>query len=536
MAEAPIHSRNLRFRYPLQDSWVLDALSFHIVAGESVLVAGRSGSGKSTLLRTLNGLVPHFTGGRLSGELWVAGCSPVANGPRGMSNHVGFVQQDADAQFVVDTVEDELAFGMENQALSAQLMADRIEDILSKLGLLHLRHRHIHSLSGGEKQRVAIAAAVAVRPPILVLDEPTSQLDPQSAEDVLEAVRHLNQSLGMTTIVSEHRLERVLPYAGRLFFLPGPGAPALAGTPQEILAQMPFAPPLARLGRELGWDPVPLTVEQARPLAAGLNLRPRSRPGPGTSGSVCARVDKVHYAYGDVPALGGVSLCLREGQVMALMGRNGSGKSTLLRLLVGLLSPRQGRITINGLDTQQSELSQIIAEVGYVPQDPASLLFADTVRQELAFTCQAHHLPPAAVERYLDILGLAALAERYPRELSVGERQRVAVAAILVAEPRIVLLDEPTRGMDWLEKESLARQLRGLAAQGRSVVIATHDVELVAECADRMVILEKGEVAADGSVREVMRQAPMFASQVYRLFGNTRMITVRDVLQAVGAQ
>jgi energy-coupling factor transport system ATP-binding protein len=508
-------------------------MSLSIDSGESVLITGRSGTGKSTLLRTLNGLVPHFTGGRLSGSVRVDGLDPFALGPHGMSTRVGFVQQEPESQFVVDTVEDELAFGLENHGVADHLIAARILQILRDLDMGHLRLRPIHSLSGGEKQRVAIAAAIALQPPILVLDEPTSQLDPQSAEDTLSAVRHLNQDLGLTTILSEHRLERVLPYTDRLVFLAERGKAPLSGPVQQVLPEMPYAPPLVRLARELGWTPLPLTVEDALECAAATNLEPEPTfAGQGVAGPVCATVQDVGFSYGAIPALSGVNLEMHEGEVVALMGRNGAGKTTLLKLLVGLLRPRQGRVTIGGLDTQRHDVVEIIRRVGYVPQDPGSLLFSDTVRQELEFTCSAHHISASVVDGCLEALGLLGLADRYPRELSVGERQRVAVAAIMVAEPRILLLDEPTRGMDWPEKEALASFLRRLTAEGRTVVIATHDVELVASCADRAIVLEVGRVIADGAVGKVMRQVPLFASQMVRLFGNPRMVTVDDVLKA----
>jgi energy-coupling factor transport system ATP-binding protein len=534
MSPISVVLNRLSFSYPLADSPVLKDVSLSIQSGDLVLVAGKSGAGKSTLLRTLNGLVPHFTGGRLSGSLRVDGLDPITTGPHGMSTRVGFVQQEPESQFVVDTVEDELAFGLENHGVPDHLIARRIQHILSDLDLGHLRLRPIHSLSGGEQQRVAIAAAIALQPPILVLDEPTSQLDPQSAEDTLSAVRHLNQDLGLTTILSEHRLERVLPYTDQLVFLPERAKAPLSGPVQQVLPKMPFAPPLVRLARELGWTPLPLTVGDALPRIAAMSLHAGNPHGGHRAiGPVCVAVQDVSFAYGAVPALSSVNLEIREGEVVTLMGRNGTGKTTLLKLLVGLLRPQPGRVTVGGLDTQRHDVVEIIQRVGFVPQDPGSLLFSDTVRQELEFTCAAHHMSAAAVDASLAALGLQDLADRYPRELSVGERQRVAVAAIMVAEPRILLLDEPTRGMDWPEKEALATFLRRLAAEGRAVVIATHDVELAARCADRAVVLEGGRVLADGPVGIVMQQVPLFASQMLRLFGNPHMVTVDDVLEAL---
>jgi len=255
---------DLSYYYPDSSKPVLDHISLDISEGEFVLVIGPSGSGKSTLLRCLNGLVPHFTGGRLAGRVQVAGRDPADLGPRGMSDLVGFVLQDPEAQFVADVVEDELAFGMENLGLAPPIMRKRIEEVLDQLDIAGLRHRRVSSLSGGERQRVAIAAVLTLQPRVLVLDEPTSQLDPQAAEEVLTVLHQLNHDLGLTVILSEHRLERVLQFTDRVIYLRGNGVPPVIGSPRRVIAHSDLAPPLVRLGRELGWDPLPLTLKEAR--------------------------------------------------------------------------------------------------------------------------------------------------------------------------------------------------------------------------------------------------------------------------------
>jgi energy-coupling factor transport system ATP-binding protein len=577
-----IQLHNLSFSYPNADRPVLREMCLEIHSGEFIVVVGPSGSGKSTLLRTLNGLVPHFSGGRIAGRVQVDGHDPIAEGPHRMSTVVGLVQQDPEAQFVVDTVEDELAFGMENQGVAPALMRKRIEEVLDQLAIAHLRQRRISSLSAGEKQRVAIGSVLTLQPRVLVLDEPTSQLDPQAAEEVLNTLRQLNADLGLTIILSEHRLERVVQYANRIVYIPALGENPLVGKPPDVLLQVPFAPPLVQLAKALGWRPVPLTIEDARPFAAHMHLRqaqaspsrstfpaknagwstdaarrvaPSSlatngderQAGPrgpnGATGQAAGSpahvagpahidVQEVWYNYNGVDALRGISLQAQGGELIALMGCNGSGKTTLLKQMVGLLHPRRGHVIAHGLDTREATVEALIQQVGYVPQDPNSLLFADTVRQELEFTRRAHSLSPGDTDRWLATLGLAGLGERYPRDLSVGERQRVALAAILVAEPMTLLLDEPTRGLDPLEKRALAQFLQAQAAQGRAVIMATHDVELAAECAHRVIIIHDGQVVADGPARQVMSQSLTFASQVNKLFGDPRLLTVQDVLEA----
>ena len=535
----------------------LHDLSVQIEEGEFVLVVGPSGAGKSTFLRCLNGLVPHFYGGKLSGQVRVAGRDPVALGPQGMAHTAGMVFQDPESQFVADQVEDELVFGMENQALPPALMRKRVEEVLDQLTIAHLRGRRINTLSGGEKQRVAIAAVLTMNPEVLILDEPTSQLDPQSAEEVLVAIRRLNEDLGLTIILAEHRLERVVQFVDRVLYLPGGHGPALLDEPRAVMAAISINPPLVALGKAKGWRPLPLTVKQARRFvprdqrslaversaaAESATLATGHAPAtdqPAGGGTRLAVVDQASFSYDGREALRAVSLELRSGEIVALMGRNGSGKSTLLKLLAGLHKPSRGSVRLvpagqGGIDTRSAALDEIVRVVGYVPQNPGALLFKDTVLEELAFTRQGHKLPadPAADRALLARLGLAGQAERYPRDLSSGQRQRAALAAILVAEPQVLLLDEPTRGLDYEQKEALAAILLELRRQGRAILLATHDVELVARSADRVVLLGEGQVVVDGPTRQVMTGSLVFASQVNKLYRDPRYLVVEDALDA----
>ncbi len=555
-----ISFQHVTYRYPQPAGSqpaapALDDLSVQIDEGELILVIGPSGAGKSTFLRCLNGLTPHFYGGQLSGQVQVAGRDPVALGPQGMAHAVGMVFQDPETQFVADQVEDELVFGMENQALPPALMRKRVEEVLDQLTIAHLRGRRMSTLSGGEKQRVAIASVLTMNPDVLVLDEPTSQLDPQSAEEVLVAIRRLNEDLGLTVILAEHRLERVVQFVDRVLCLPGPGGQTLLDDPRTVMAAVDLNPPLASLGKAKGWPPLPLTVKQARRfLPRGRSSLAMERSAAAESATLAAdgarraaqpaaatpalaTVEGVSFDYRGHPALRGVSFALQPGEVVALMGRNGSGKSTLLKLLAGLHKPGRGsvRLTRAGqeiLDTRSAPLEEIVRLVGYVPQNPGALLFKDTVLEELAFTRQGHKLPPdpAADRALLARLGLAGQAERYPRDLSSGQRQRVALAAILVAEPALLLLDEPTRGLDYAQKEALSAILLEQRRLGRAVLLATHDVELAARCADRVLLLGDGQVVVDGPTRQVMTGSLIFASQVNKLYRDPRYLVVEDAL------
>ena len=532
-----IELRQVTYTYPDAHISVLRDLSLKVEEGEFLLLIGNSGSGKSTLLRCLNGLVPHFYGGTLSGTVHVAGHDPVALGPRGMSQVVGFVLQDPESQFVVDSVEDELAFAMENHNLAPSVMRKRVEEVLDQINISHLRHRKINTLSGGEKQRVAIGAVLTLQPQVLVLDEPTSQLDPQAAEEVLTTVQKLNADLGLTVILSEHRLERVVQYADRLVYLPGDGGSPVIGSPQEVLPQVDLEPPLVRLAKSLGWKPLPLTIKDGRRFARAMNLPPPHERRPlrpvdtvRSDDGLMMRVKNVWFSYDGQEALRGVDLSVAPGEFVALMGRNGSGKTTLLKHIVGLLRPERGKVELFGEDIRSKDVEDIARMVGYVPQNPGSLLFADTLREELDFTRRSHGLETGGYHDLLDSLHLSQHADSYPRDLSGGERQRAAMAAILVADPDIILLDEPTRGLDYHQKRALASFLAKKRQEGKAIVMSTHDVELVALCAERVVILAEGQVIVDGPARRVMSDSMVFSSQMAKLFGDDRFVTVDDVL------
>ena len=534
---------HVTFTYPQSTQPALRDISLELAAGDLVLLIGHSGAGKSTLLRCLNGLVPHFSGGVLSGNVRVNGLDPVAAKPQVMSRHVGFVFQDPESQFVMDRVEDEIAFALENAAMPPQEMRVRVEETLDLLDLEPLRDRALATLSGGEKQRVAIAAALALRPDVLVLDEPTSQLDPKSAEDVLSALVRLNQDLGLTVILAEHRLERVLPFVDTVVYLPRDGAPQV-GPPATIMATADLAPPLVQVARLLDWTPVPLTIKDGLRFSRRMEIAPNAAmaaPSPPAAGDdAILRVDNTTVDYATQRALDGVNMDVRGGEVLAVMGRNGSGKSTLLRSMVGLVRPQHGAIRLRGASIAGREVADICREVGYLPQDPNALLFAEHVLDELEITLRNHGLmsaqgstPPIAPLDLLRELGLGHKVHAYPRDLSVGERQRVALGAIMVTQPAVLLLDEPTRGLDYDAKEALVRLLRGWCGRGMAVVLVTHDVELAAQLADRVVLMSQGQVIAVGTPATVMAASPLFAPQVARLFPGSGWMTTDDVRRAV---
>ena len=415
------------------------------IEGGLTVVAGHSGGGKSSLLRVFNGLVPHFHGGRISGRAEVGGHDILETPTRILARTVGFVFQDPELQTVYATVDREVAFGLENAAVPAAEIPARVEEALEEAGIGHLAGRPTSTLSGGERQRVALASALAVKPQLVVLDEPTSQLDPDGAALVLAAARRI-AAQGRSVIVSEHRLHALMGAADQLVVVED-GAVAVID-PRGWRAPQFSAPPRHR--EQAGGD-----VICAGAAAAGFDGRP-----------LLERID----------------LVVRSGEVVALMGPNGGGKTTLLRLLAGLLSPMAGTV------------ERLPGRIAYLPQNPAALLHRPTVRDEVQFTIDrsGDHGEPGAI---LAELSLQHVAGRYPRDLSSGERQRAAVAAVLPGTPRLVLLDEPTRGMDAGARDALVRLIVRLRDGGSAIVVATHDAELRAAVADRVLTVAGGTVA-----------------------------------------
>ncbi|MFF9017239.1 ABC transporter ATP-binding protein [Streptomyces sp. NPDC014870] len=655
-----IRFENVSVRYGDEAAPTLQGIDLTIPEGELVLLVGPSGVGKSTLLGAVSGLVPHFTGGTLTGRVTVAGRDTRTHKPRELADVVGTVGQDPLAHFVTDTVEDELAYGMESLGLAPAVMRRRVEETLDLLGLAELRDRPIATLSGGQQQRVAIGSVLTPHPRVLVLDEPTSALDPAAAEDVLAVLQRLVHDLGTTVLMAEHRLERVVQYADQVLLLPD----GVMGPPAEIMAISPIHPPVVSLGRLAGWSPLPLTVRDARRMASGLRsrlegrvpeagaagtapagllphpapsrdrgLRPRT-PGPQTPDGLntpaeptetAAPAQRVEAAVqhgpdtssrqrdqgaqqgpetdtptarreaaaqqapgaaapGDQPPTsprrgfgkgrgGGISLFRRRtrattdttpspnaplidvralgvrrgrvealrrvdlqvdaGETVALMGRNGAGKSTLLSALVGIVEPTSGTALVAGRVPHRADPRELIRHVGLVPQEPRDLLYADTVGAECSAADADADATPGTCRALVSELLPGVADDTHPRDLSEGQRLALALAVVLTGRPPLLLLDEPTRGLDYAAKARLVAHLRALAAAGHAIVLATHDVELAAELAHRVVILAGGEVVADGPTAEVVVSSPAFSPQVAKILAPQPWLTVEQVREAL---
>ena len=534
MPDPLVLMRDFSFRYPGAGSAALDAIDLEVSEGEFCVLAGRSASGKSTLLRALCGLVPHFHGGDVAGIARICGLDLRDAGPAELGERVGFVAQEPESQVVSATPRAEIELPLETSGQGAAGRARAVEEVALALGIEALLTRPTASLSGGELQRVALAAALAGRPSLVLLDEPTSQLDPVAGDELIGVLRRLNEEWGTTVILAEHRLERCLASADRVISVAA-GRIAFDGSPAgfgewSVAADPALATPVARLFSLAGLHPVPIAVKQARRelrsrsivVESGTAVAPetgvrgsrRGLLGPRRRGEAALDVRELWVALDDgggpVDVLRGATLRIEPGERVALMGRNGAGKSTLLRTIAGVQPALRGR-------------AKTPRGCALVPQRPGDLLLAESVGEEL---------PGAPGAAALKLVGLEGLLDSDPRDLSGGQRQRLALAVAMAgraepgAAPGVICLDEPTRGMDRARKADLDAWLARLSAGGSAVLIATHDVEFAAEAAERVVILGNGEVLADGRADEILAGGWYFSTEVARALGASGATTV----------
>jgi energy-coupling factor transporter ATP-binding protein EcfA2 len=540
MAAAILSFEHVTYHYPGVERAALQDVSFTLEPGEFCLLAGLSGQGKSTLLRAACGLAPHFHGGRFAGRVTLAGLDTREHGPARLGTLAGALFQDPETQLVMSSVRSELALAQESRGRSAAAVARGVEEVALALGIDQLLDRPTHQLSGGEQQRVALGAALAGRPRLLLLDEPTSQLDPVAGDELIALLRRLNQESDTAILLAEHRLERCLSSADRVIAV-SDGRIAHDGAPREFLewaagAEPALQTPGAKLFALAGLSPPPVGVKQARATlrrhgllgedasggvgdgacgAAGGNAGPVGDDARGAAeasrfaglaslararrrarGEAALELRHVWHEILRGPAiLRGVDLRVEPGESIALMGRNGAGKSTLLRHAAGLLAPTRGRIRSSG-------------RVALLLQNPGDYFLHDRLDREASAQALAR-------------AGLRGLEDRNPRDLSGGERQRLALAIVTDGErdPAVLALDEPTRGMDRLAKAELAAHLQTRARQGQAVIVATHDPEFACACATRAILLAEGRVIADGPTAELLAGGWYFATETARILG-----------------
>ena len=513
-----LHFEDVSYRYPAVEPWTLQELNLDISQGESVLLAGASGSGKSTFCRTCTGLIPHFHGGELIGQIFLDGLNTREHPVYQLFSLAGLVFQNSDAQLFNQTVEAELAYGLESLGLSTSEIERRLARASELIGLGPLLSRSPCTLSGGEKQRVALGAILALGPRVLLLDEPFTHLDPEGAE----ALRNILQTIrneGIAVIVVEHRLHEVIADFGRLIVL-HEGRVAADGPPGQVINRDVSSyglnlPPLIRYFRTSGWEGVPLTVEEAlhwlknQKLTETVDLDyPLSRKvglGEFANRKPVVEIDDVWFKYDGFPALRGISLTLVQSECVALVGRNGAGKTTLVKHLNGLLKPNQGKVEVLGRNTLKTPVAELARHVGFAWQNPNDQLFQANVRDEILTGLRTlHAYDPVWCHKLFERFNLNGLLDRSPFQLSEGQKKRVSFASALAVQPGLVVLDEPTAGQDEPFRQELGKLIKELRAEGRTVVLVTHDLEFAAEHASRWVALANGRIVADGIPEEVM--------------------------------
>lgn len=527
-AEPAIVVKDLSFRYPGTDRDALRNVDLTIERGDFVAVVGGNGSAKTTLCKTFNGLVPHYWNGDFAGAVHVGGVDTWDSSVAELSSRVGYVYQDFQNQLVRPTVRDEVAFGPLNFGHADH--AERTAEALDALGITHLADRFVWQLSGGQAHLVALAAVLALRPEVIVVDEPVAELDPARAREIYLRLRELNTRHGITVVTIEHHAEFVAEFA-RSVVLMADGAPVWHLPVQEAMdrhgdlrAHGIPAPDAVALTAAAGAEQVALDVPSAVAV-----LRERLRPAPAMEGSradgtaatdgtaeadgpgeVVASLHGVSHGYRGVDGalstvLDDLSLELRAGERVALVGTNGAGKSTLMRLLTGLIVPRAGTVTVDGIDTRTRSAARLADHVSYLDQHPQRMFLKDTVREDVALFPRGRKVPDAEaiVDRILDEVGLTALAERDGRTLSGGQQRRSTLGIGLAMRPRLLLLDEPTSSLDIRSRADVTAMLAALAETVRCAVVATHDMDLVAAWATRVIVLDQGKVLADATPREL---------------------------------
>jgi energy-coupling factor transporter ATP-binding protein EcfA2 len=527
----------LSFRYPTSHDWVLRDVNLTVAEGEFVAITGPSGAGKTTLCMCLNGIIPNTIEGDYRGSVAVFGREAASSEVFEMARTVGITFQEPEAQLFGLTVEEEVAFGPENYGLPQDELEERVGRALELLRLEEFRSKSPYNLSGGQKQRVALASVLALRPRLLVMDEPFTELDPVGKMEVSDAIEQLRKQSNVTIILVEHDAEEIARHADRVVLLDG-GRVVLDKPTEEFFSDVPTlhlhgvrCPQVTELFHTLRtrrmWEGViPTTIEDgARALAeaiAGSTIRvvPRNTTG-GTSGEEVVKFDHVSYVYPDgTTALSDVSLSIRRGEYVGLVGQNGSGKTTLARMMIGLLRPSKGSVVIAGQDSRHMSVAQIARKIGYLFQNPDHQIFSSTVFDEVAFGPRNLGFQEAEVrskvENSLSKVGLLSLSATHPLFSSRGERQRIALASVLSMGPEVLVLDEPTTGQDWLNNIRILDIVDELNSSGTTIVMISHNMQFIAERTRRLVVMKGGSVFIDGPTRDVFSQADRLSEAFIR--------------------
>jgi energy-coupling factor transporter ATP-binding protein EcfA2 len=522
------------YMYPRSAQPVLRDISLQVHRGEFLGLIGATGAGKTTLCLAVNGIVPQFYGGRFFGRATVVGLDTVEHPVSELARHVGSVFQDPETQLISTSVENEVAFALENLRVPREEIQARIPRVLAAVRLEGTEHKHPHELSGGQKQRLAIAAALAMQPDLLVLDEPTSQLDPVGAEEVFAVVRELNRELHMTIVMTSHAAEEMAEHADRIALLSA-GRLVTVGKPAELYAQVDLLeqhslrpPQVAHtfyMMRQKGL-PIRDVPVRLRPALTALDalrhecqvVLPQAQPESQVrSGEPLLSVRDLYHTYPDgSEALRGVSLDIHRGEYVLIIGQNGAGKTTLVKHFLSLLQPTAGTVVVGGTDSRKLAASELARRIGYVAQNPDDQIFSSTVGDEVAFALRNLHYPAQEVKartmESLQAMGLLEVRDQHPLSLPKGDRARIVIAAILAMKPEILILDEPTTGQDFQGARYILDISRQLHQMGKTVIVITHHLYLMPEYAQRVIVMGKGTILLDAPIRPAYHQVELLRS------------------------
>ena len=548
--------KDVSYTYHHSSTPALQHITSEIKEGAFVVVMGHGGSGKSSLCYAMSGLIPHFFRGDYTGQIKIGGIETSGSSVCELSKKAGLVFQDFEAQLFSTNVELELAFGLENQRLSRDEIGKRIDRYLRFVGLAGMNHRDTATLSGGQKQRLAIGAVLAMEPAVMVLDEPTTDLDPEGRAQILSLSEALKNDR-RTLVLTDHDPDTAAR-ADEVWLLRD-GQIAARGKPQQILtdsAQLASCgvkpAPTVALFRAMGWPGQPLTVEEALSLIAKHNLRPCKtkepsvQPAKMSAGPVILEARDVSFCYGEssVPVLQNINVTIHEGEFVAIVGQNGSGKTTLAKHFNGLLKPSSGQMMVRNKPTTSLKHRELARLAGYVFQNPDHQIFSPTVREEVGFGLKVLGIEQARITKdvaeALAATGLEGYEDRSPFLLTKGERQRVAVASILAAKPAVLILDEPTTGLDDCHQRDAMEMLKHLNSMGHTIIVITHAIWIAEAYADRTIVMKDGRILTDGPTRSVfsdemvLRKASLSPSPLVRLSNRLGMnaLTLDDLLEA----
>ncbi|MDR5659303.1 energy-coupling factor transporter ATPase [Serpentinicella sp. ANB-PHB4] len=517
---------NLTYMYPDENNPALDHVNLNIGEGSFTLVMGSSGSGKSTLLLALANLLPDYYGGRIKGKIKYDHKNLSDWDKKEIAAKIAYVFQDPEQQIVMTTVEQEIAFGLENLGIEKSEMKRRITEVLTLLNLTKLRHENVFNLSGGEKQKLVIAALLAMQPKVLLLDEPTSQLDPLMADEIMSFIYRLNKEWGITVVLIEQRIDRCFHLADQVLLMDKSKVKYFGKMDHLVYKDLgestAFLPPITQIFKAVDLDEVPSTVSKAREILSKKTVKKEAHIFHREKNykQRILEINNLSFHYPNrKDSLKNINLNLSKTQITVLVGENGAGKSTLFKNIIGVLMPQKGKIMSQNVNLLEQNIQNRSKLIGFLSQNPNDYLFNETVYDEVGFTLDKK-LPNRRVkiEGVLKTLDLLKSKDCFPRDLSGGERQRVALASVLVTNPEIILLDEPTRGLDPLLKKQLGESLVAYKQQGKSVFLITHDIEFATEIADRVIMMSNGEIIADDTPDNILTKSLYYTSQVNRLF------------------